>query len=293
MNKKSKVAVAGVAAVALVGGTLAYWSSSSTINNPFSTKSYEGETVENFNPADGGDWKPGGTVDKQVKVNNTGDYPLYVRVKFEEKWSNLDSNVLESTKANNAVVTSSAVLQESATDGLVAADGTVVKKNLAENWEENWIYSAADGYYYFKKAVQPNGSTENLLESVTLDQSTDMGLYTDYVTVTVNPEGNGDDDIQTFEGTDIRVVTEQMQDGSTAVVIQKVTVNGDGAENVQELYRTTEPDDEITQSVKKTLAPGYGGYADADYVLTITTEMCQENENDAPANWTIPTAPGV
>ena len=32
MNKKSKVAVAGVAAVALVGGTLAYWSSTVTID---------------------------------------------------------------------------------------------------------------------------------------------------------------------------------------------------------------------------------------------------------------------
>ena len=50
MNKKSKVAVAGVAAVALVGGTLAYWNQTTTINNPFSTNSYGGETVEEFNP---------------------------------------------------------------------------------------------------------------------------------------------------------------------------------------------------------------------------------------------------
>ena len=273
MNKKSKVAVAGVAAVALVGGTLAYWSSTTTINNPFSTNSYGGETVEEFNPAEGGDWEPGATVDKKVAVNNTGDYDIYVRVKFTEEWTNLKSDVTK--KTNDAATTAGNVYQESATDGLVNADKTVVHKNLIEGWEDKWTYD--DGWYYYKTAVPSGGTTGNLLESVQLDENTDMGFYEEYVTVTVTPEEGTE---QKIEGTDVTVeTTEDAETGATTVTVKK----GDKVE-----YTTTNKNDQIVQSVKKQLAADKGGYADADYVLTITTEMCQEDENGTPA-WKTPT----
>lgn len=279
MNKKSKVAVAGVAAVALVGGTLAYWNQTTTINNPFSTNSYGGETVEEFNPAEGGDWEPGATVDKKVSVTNTGDYPIYVRVQFTEEWTNLKSDV--ATKTNNAAITAADVNQISATDGLVKADGSVVQKNLIENWKDNWIYD--NGWYYYKTAleVDENNTTGNLLESVTLDQATDMGVYEEYVTVSVE---KADGTKKEFKGTDVKVETTEV-DGTTTVTVKKVK-EGEADEI---LYTTTDKNDKIVQSVKKQLASGKGGYADADYVLTIKTEMCQEDENGTPAEWEMPT----
>ncbi len=279
MNKKSKVAVAGVAAVALVGGTLAYWNQTTTINNPFSTNSYGGETVEEFNPAEGGDWEPGATVDKKVSVTNTGDYPIYVRVQFTEEWTNLKSDV--ATKTNNAAITAADVNQISATDGLVKADGSVVQKNLIENWKDNWIYD--NGWYYYKTAleVDENNTTGNLLESVTLDQATDMGVYEEYVTVSVE---KADGTKKEFKGTDVKVETTEV-DGTTTVTVKKVK-EGEADEI---LYTTTDKNDKIVQSVKKQLASGKGGYADADYVLTIKTEMCQEDENGTPAEWKTPT----
>ncbi len=273
MNKKSKVAVAGVAAVALVGGTLAYWNQTTTINNPFSTNSYGGETVEDFNPADGGDWEPGATVNKKISVNNTGDYDIYVRVKFEEEWTSLKSDV--ATKKNDAATTAGDVYQASATDGWVDADNTVVHKNLIEGWEDDWTYE--DGWYYYNTAVPSGGTTGNLLESVKLDENTDMGSYEEYVTVTVTKEDKTE---LKYEGTDVTVeTTEDAETGATTVTVKK----GGKAE-----YTTKNKNDQIVQSVKKQLATGKGGYANADYVLTITTQMCQEDENGAPA-WETPT----
>ena len=48
MNKKA-AALGGLAAVAVVGGTWAYFSQSAEITNPFSTGSYGGSIVESFN----------------------------------------------------------------------------------------------------------------------------------------------------------------------------------------------------------------------------------------------------
>lgn len=93
MNKKYKKAVAGLGALVLVGGTLAYFSQSTTVENDFQTGSYEGTTVEKFNPTDGDDWQPGAEVDKEVGARNTGDSALWVRIKFDEVWENADKEL--------------------------------------------------------------------------------------------------------------------------------------------------------------------------------------------------------
>ena len=62
MKKNKKVLVlSGLLVLAMVAGVLAYFNKTTTINNPFSTKSYGGETVEKFNPGEGEDWEPGAT----------------------------------------------------------------------------------------------------------------------------------------------------------------------------------------------------------------------------------------
>lgn len=43
---------------------------------------------------------------------------------------------------------------------------------LDKNWNANWTYNEADGYFYYKNAVPPGGTTEMLLESVSISQKT-------------------------------------------------------------------------------------------------------------------------
>ena len=51
MKKTKKVkAFAGLLALTLVVGSLAYFTKTMSIDNPFSTKKYGGETVEKFTP---------------------------------------------------------------------------------------------------------------------------------------------------------------------------------------------------------------------------------------------------
>ena len=96
--KKAKVkAFAGILALTLVVGSLAYFTKTMSIDNPFSTKKYGGETVEKFTPEK--NWEPGAEVNKDVTVKNTGDYDVLVRVKLTEKWVNktTDNIVAENT----------------------------------------------------------------------------------------------------------------------------------------------------------------------------------------------------
>ena len=72
MNKKI-VGVVGLASVALVGGTFAYFTQTSTIDNPFNTARYRTVVTEDFNPEDGDKWEPGAKVNKDLYVQNTGD----------------------------------------------------------------------------------------------------------------------------------------------------------------------------------------------------------------------------
>ena len=84
LNKKI-FAVSGLAALAVVGATWAYFNQSTSITNPLSTGTYATSMVERFTPKT--DWQPGVTVDKWVAAENTGDYDVLVRVKMDESWT--------------------------------------------------------------------------------------------------------------------------------------------------------------------------------------------------------------
>ena len=87
MRNKKAAAILGVAAVALVVGTFAYFTQTSTIDNPFDTGKYSTVVTEDFKPKDGEDWEPGVEVNKDLYVHNTGDRNVVVRVKFEDIWT--------------------------------------------------------------------------------------------------------------------------------------------------------------------------------------------------------------
>lgn len=315
MKKKTKVAVAGLATVALVGGTFAIWQATTTVNNPFSTADgYGADTVEKFNPADGNDWEPGAEVEKEVGAVNTGDYPVYVRMKLDESWSRegtsfkeIGTGEMSVTKMDNKIMN---VWQHIKDDGLVDNDDTVVEK-IGFN-EEDWILGRGsndvdspeynDWYYYYKTPLQPGDVTENLISAVKLSEDADMGQYAEKETLywiasgddadldarTVLKDENGDYADKFKSYADISGDTDDfagmvLKDETPVLVPnnQKATI---------ENYVTylQENDSEIDYSVftkdGQELNEDAKGYADADYELTITAEFSQVNGCD----WAVP-----
>ncbi len=259
MNKKA-AALGGLAAVAVVGGTWAYFNQTAAITNPFSTGSYGGSIVESFNPSEGDNWQPGATVDKEVVAENTGNSPLLVRVKMAETWSRNDQNMIAINSEKQPDFTE--VKQADAEDGLVEGDQTVVWKNLAEN--DAWT-QGEDGYWYYKGQLAPGATTESLLESVTLDKDTDMGLYTTtYKYCTTDGKDSKPDDKTEWltaengeEDADMLVAAEAAKEEGNSFHVKKETA----------------------------LDEAHPGYADADYELEITIDMVQPTEDAVVDAW--------
>lgn len=259
MNKKA-AALGGLAALVAVGGTWAYFNQTAAITNPFSTGSYGGSIVESFNPSDGDNWQPGATVDKEVVAENTGNSPLLVRVKMAEKWSRENNTLIEIASEKQPDFTE--VKQASEKDGLVEGDQTVVHKNLSNNgvWEQ-----ADDGYWYYKGQLAPGATTGSLLESVTLDKKTDMGLYTTtykYCTTPGKDSTPGDDAEW--------LVAENGEKDAAMLAAAEAAKKGGNSFHVKK---------------ETALDEAHPGYAAADYELTITIDMVQPTEDAVTETW--------
>ena len=87
MRKKHIAALAGIAAVFAVGGSLAYFNQNLEAVNVLNVGKFDTEVVEIFNPEEGENWQPGVTVNKQYSVKNSGSIDSLVRVKLQETWT--------------------------------------------------------------------------------------------------------------------------------------------------------------------------------------------------------------
>ena len=190
MKKKHIAALAGIAAVFAVGGSLAYFNQDLEAVNVLKSGEFDTEIVEEFRPEDGKDWKPGTTVNKDFAVKNSGNVPMVVRVSFQETWEKDDGAyvTIDTTEkeeghgeANNKF---ESVWQENATDGLTDKDDSVVEKTL--NLGKEWVYS--DGYYYYTKTLPAGATTEYLLDDVTLSKDADLGKITVGKKYSTNPD---------------------------------------------------------------------------------------------------------
>lgn len=187
MKKRYIAAVAGLAAVFAVGGSLAYFNQNLEADNVIQVGKFDTTAIEEFSPEDGKDWEPGGTVEKQVRLQNTGTIPSVARVWFSESWSRggeefkrIDSkkepgNETEDrfTVPKQPAEDGSDDLDGGCADGKTDADSTVVDKQM--NLGDEWQYNQEDGCYYYTKILEPNDTTPNLLESITLIENVDMG----------------------------------------------------------------------------------------------------------------------
>lgn len=229
-NKKKLAGIVGLLAVTLIGGTMAYYSSSLSVDNILKTKAYGNELVEKFTPED--DWQPGAEVNKDVAVKNTGDYPLLARVTWSETW--------KKANGDNETVT----LKEEKAD---SEKSQVIKKIVEEN---NWVFDAEDGYYYYNGTIAEDGSVQ-FLDSITLKDNVDM-------------TGNATKKYYYYEGD-----TEPTDDSEWTEVNEESEI----------------PD---TAKYKKVVSvPATDSYGNAEYTLTITTEVLQATKEavDGTGTW--------
>jgi len=265
-SKKKLMAIATFLVITLIGGSLAYWSQELSVENQFNTGKYGSELIEDITQCDDGDWEPGGTVNKKVKVSNTGNYDIIVRVKLDEEWVR-NNGVIKSINFNDlASVNHSSnsgyaiydIYQEDPSDGYIANDNSVVWKNFATS--SNWV-RGSDGWYYYKGNVYPSTSTDLLLNSLTLDKNTDMGYYaTNYLCST---------DGSTWYSYDPNNGTPKYLDGSG----NPVAKDDPGAAPVTNLK---------TENVLDQNRPGYSS---ADYRLTVTAQTIQANREAIATEW--------
>ncbi|EOU1992916.1 SipW-dependent biofilm matrix protein BsaA [Clostridium perfringens] len=164
MSKKKIIGlcIAGVLAVGSIGGSLAWFTSSDSVTNPFSTASTDNPSDpnsgikihEDFNKEDADNTLPGDTVTKQVNVINKATYDQLIRVKIKKVWKDAKGEEKSDLDTKNIILN--------------------FGKNLADSnkpEEGKWI-EGSDGYYYYNGIVNPKGQTANLLESVTLSKDT-------------------------------------------------------------------------------------------------------------------------
>ena len=181
MSKKKIIGlcIAGVLAVGSIGGSLAWFTSSDSITNPFSTASTDNPSNPNsgikinekFNKEEADNTLPGDNVTKQVNVSNKATYDQLIRVKIKKVWKDAKGEEKSDLDTKNIILN---------------FENNLTDSNKPE--EGKWI-EGSDGYYYYNGIVNPDGQTANLLESVTLSKDTTnefKGLKFD---VTVNSEG--------------------------------------------------------------------------------------------------------
>ena len=161
LNKKAAAGI-GLGALALVGGTFAYYSQTASLDNTLSTGRYTTQLVEDYTPPTE-DLKPGAKWDQNVGAENTGDYPVLVRISMKESWSYkgaADSYKTISSASdlfNNGTYAGGIfdAAQDNDTDGLTPeSDGPVVHKNILT--DAGWI-DGGDGYRYWNGVLEKKG----------------------------------------------------------------------------------------------------------------------------------------
>ena len=143
INKKTSLFfIVGLILVGL-GGTLAYYNSSTSFDNVFETVEYKTIAEEVFESPT--NWKPGETIPKTITVTNEGDINVNVRVCISDSWetgngdtiSNYDSTLGENIALINSANTS------------------------------DWTY--VEGCYFYNNELEPNETTSTPIESVTFN----------------------------------------------------------------------------------------------------------------------------
>ena len=174
-NRKKLFIVAGISALTIISGTLAYFTTSTNFINDFKSGLYQNKVEETFVAPT--NWTPGDTTTKEIKVTNTGSITMAVRAKYTEKWTSKDGTNLSLKDANNNVA---AII----------------------NFNTGWT-KASDGYYYYGSKtsltkLEPNKTSTSFMSGVTFNSNVVADIKetksADGKTVTYTSTGKGYDD---------------------------------------------------------------------------------------------------
>lgn len=166
--------VLGLGIVSVLGGTVAYFTTSTDIQTYFKAAIYQNEITEVFESPD--NWTPGTTTSKTVELKNTGSIDMAVRVSYEEQWTSANGNNISLKDAN----------------GNVAA---II--NLNDGWTKD-----SDGHFYYGSKdnltrVKPDEKTNSFIKSVTFNENIKSTLKetksADGKTITYTSTGDGYD----------------------------------------------------------------------------------------------------
>ena len=146
-NCKSLIALLLIAAMGIVGLTIAYFSNSTSIENKFETAEYGTEVTEIFNSPD--NWQPGDETQKILTVTNSGEVDEAVRIKVEEKWVSKNGEELPLTQNGN-----------------VAALINYINNS---DWTRVNVANEDYYYYYYNYKLAPSETTSELLNKVTFN----------------------------------------------------------------------------------------------------------------------------
>lgn len=319
MKKNVKIlAAAGVAAVALVGGTFAYYTSTLTLDNPLDTGKDGSVLVEEFTPPTD-DWKPGQSWNKDVYAENPGDYPVLVRIKMDETWSPKADNEAAGRTVGTAYKSMSSkdydqfmatedhgqydaathaftANQLKDTDGKVEGDDTVVYKNM-ENVDPNkWVYGN-DGYWYWNGVLDEDGKTEKLLDSLVLATNIDLGHYitTEYYQIAADrpsfdPDSKDGWTIAPWNATKAKLDEDETKSTTEKAAALAAEIMGwtDGSKKGVDGDLSTKlavSGMKLWRASASELDKTAPGYADSYYTLTVTSEFVQANTDAVAAAW--------
>lgn len=176
-NNKKIFVVTCLSLATVLGGTLAYFNTNSSIVNTFKTALYQNEIIETFSSPI--TWTPGTTTEKTVKVTNTGNTDMAIRATFTEKWVNANGEELSLTDEDNNIA-------------------AIIDFNTT--WQK-----ADDGYYYYGSKdnltkLMPDDTSSSFINSVTFNENIKASLKEtiseDGRTITYQSDGNGYDNAQ-------------------------------------------------------------------------------------------------
>lgn len=173
-NKKKLLVILGVSILTVLGGTIAYFTTSTDITNLFKVGLYQHEIVEEF--VSPNNWTPGTTTNKKVTITNNGSISMAVRASYTENWTSANGSSLSLKDEENNVA-------------------SII--NFSTGWTKD-----LDGFYYYgTKAnmtkVETKQTTTSFISGVTFNENIKSTLTkttsSDGQTITYTSSGNGYD----------------------------------------------------------------------------------------------------
>ncbi|MDO5569712.1 MAG: BsaA family SipW-dependent biofilm matrix protein [bacterium] len=152
-NKKKLLMVLGISILTVLGGTIAYFTTSTDLTSLFKVGLYQHEIIEEFVSPE--DWTPGTTTPKTIEITNNGSISMAVRASYTESWAS----------ANNTPIP----LKD-------AEDNIASIINFNTGWTKD-----VDGYYYYgtkenKTKLEPNQTTSSFISGVTFNENIKLTL---------------------------------------------------------------------------------------------------------------------